>query len=145
MTEAVDASTARDSDHEIERRDTGIRILLTILFALIGSVVETVLWVIVLFALVWTLVTRQAPSPRVRAFANRIVAYYYRIGRYLTYNESRAPFPFSDFPDAFEESRWTPASESLGLSRSPGAEAEDREYGEYGDEENDATDSGDER
>ena len=138
MTEADYASDSGEGDHRIERRDTGIRILLTILFALVATVVETVLSVIVLFSLIWTLVTQQAPSPRLRALANRIIAYYYGIGRYLTYNESRVPFPFSDFPDAFEESHWSPASESLGLSRSPGEEAEDWDYA---DEEHDATDS----
>ncbi len=122
MTEAEYDRTEHESDGEIERRDTGIRILLTILFALIASVVETVLSVIVLFALIWTLVTRQAPSDRVRALANRIVAYYYRIARYLTYNESRVPFPFSDFPDSFEESGWSPAAEGQRLSRSRGHE-----------------------
>jgi hypothetical protein len=145
MTEAEYGNAARASGCEIDRKDTGIRILLTLLFALIAGLVESVLAVIIVFALVWALITKQPPGLRVRALANRIITYYYRIGRYLTYNESRAPFPFSDFPDAFEESRWTPASESLGLSRSPGAEAKDREYGEFGDEENDATDSGDER
>jgi hypothetical protein len=118
MTQAEHSSDAHESVGEIERRDTGIRILLTILFALIASVVETVLSVIVLFALIWTLVTRQAPSERVRALANRIVAYYYRIARYLTYNEANVPFPFSDFPESFEESEWSPASEGQRLSRS---------------------------
>ena len=146
-TEAEYASADRASD-EIERRDTGIRILLTILFALIATVVETVLSVIVLFALIWALVTRQAPSLRVRTLANRIIAYYYRIGRYLTYNESRVPFPFSDFPDALEEPQWRPACESQRLSQAPGEEAEEREYGdseEQGDEKHDAADSGDPR
>ena len=138
MTEADYASDAREGDDRIERRDTGVRILLTILFAVVASLVRGVLSVIVLFSLLWTLVTQQPPSPRVRALANRIIAYYYRILRYLTYNESRVPFPFSDFPDPFEESRWSPTSETLGLSRSPREEAEDWEDA---DEEHDATDS----
>ncbi len=118
MTEGDYDRTEYESNSEIERRDTGIRILLTILFALIASVVETILSVIVLFTLIWALVTRQAPSNRVRALANRIVTYYYRIGRYVTYNETQVPFPFSDFPESFEESGWNPEAEGQRLSRS---------------------------
>jgi hypothetical protein len=131
MTEADYGNAARASESEIDRKDTGIRILLTILFVLIGGVVESVLGLIVLFALLWALITKQPPGVGVRALANRIIAYYYRIGRYLTYNESLVPFPFSDFPEALEESRWTPdprEAESLGLARPAGDEEEpDRE------------------
>ena len=118
---AGDLRTGADEfvDDEVDRGDTGIRIALTLLFALVAAVLESVIGVIVVFELLWTLVTRQAPSPRVRELANRIITYYYRIGRYLTYNESRVPFPFNDFPPALEGDAWTPderESEALGLS-----------------------------
>ena len=83
---------------EIERKDTGLRILYSLLFWLIASVLETVLGLLVVFGLLYTLVTEQLPPDRVREFGNRIVAYFYRIGRYLTYNESALPFPFTEFP-----------------------------------------------
>ena len=127
MTEADYGNAARAGESQIDRKDTGIRILLTILFALIAQVLDTVLGLIILFALLWALITKQPPGVGVRALANRIVSYYYRIGRYLTYNESLVPFPFSDFPEALEESRWTPdprESESLGLVRPAGDEEE---------------------
>jgi len=107
-------------DQRIRRGDTGLRILLSLLFALIGGVLETVLWLIVIFQLIVALATQRPPSPRVREFANRILSYYYRLGRYLTYNESRVPFPFSDFPDAIEGDAWDPdetESQALGISR----------------------------
>lgn len=127
MTEPHRGNAARASESEIDRKDTGIRILLTILFVLIAGLVESVLGLIVLFALLWALITKQPPGVGVRALANRIIAYYYRIGRYLTYNESLVPFPFSEFPEVLEESRWTPEpreSESLGLARPAGDEEE---------------------
>ncbi len=105
-------------EHEVDRRDTGIRIALTLLFVLIAALIESVLSGIVVFELLWTLITKEAPSPRVRELANRIVGYYYRIGRYLTYNESRVPFPFTDFPRALEGDAWNPEdreSDALGL------------------------------
>ena len=63
---------------------------------------RTVLGLIVIFELLFTLITRRPPGMRVRELANRITTYYYRLLRYLTYNESRAPFPFSDFPEPLE-------------------------------------------
>jgi hypothetical protein len=88
--------------------------------------VESVVGLIIVFALLWALITQQPPSLRVRAFANRIITYYYRIGRYLTYNESLVPFPFSDFPEAIEKPRWGPESrESETLN--PHREADDGE------------------
>ena len=45
------------------------------------------------------------PSTRLQAFANRIVAYFYQMLRYLTHNDSVIPFPFSDFPAPLEASR----------------------------------------
>lgn len=105
-------------DDEIPRGETGLRILLTLLFVLIGSVVETVLGVVVVFQLIVALATRRPPSLRVRELANRIITYYYKLGRYVTYNESRLPFPFADFPDAIEGDAWNPdetASKALGI------------------------------
>lgn len=106
----MDAHTFADAENpaqeepapRIERRDTGVRILLTVLFALIWGLVESGLALIVVFALVWALITRQAPPPRLREFSNRLVSYAYRVWRYLTQNEARVPFPFSEFPQPLE-------------------------------------------
>ena len=116
---------------EIPRSETGLRILLTLLFVLIGSVLETVIGVIVVFQLIVSLVTRQPPSLRVREFANRIISYYYKLGRYVTYNESRVPFPFTDFPAAIEADAWNPReteSKALGIRlREPASFEEEQE------------------
>jgi len=93
--------------------------LLTILFAIVRGVVETVIGLIVIVELLWTLITKQPPSQHLREFANRIVGFEYRIGRYLTYNEGSVPFPFSDFPQEIEPSTWSPdlsEHDALGLS-----------------------------
>ncbi|UCE87157.1 MAG: DUF4389 domain-containing protein [Deltaproteobacteria bacterium] len=86
----------------IPRGDTGIRILLTLLFVLVWTVVESVLLIVVVFELGFALVTERAPGDRVRDFANRVVAYVYRIARYLTYNDEQAPFPFAEWPAEVE-------------------------------------------
>jgi hypothetical protein len=89
---------------EISRGETGIRILLSLLFALVWSVVEMVLLALVVFELAFALITERAPGDRIRGFANRVVSYAYRIFRYLTYNDEVAPFPFSDWPSEIEPS-----------------------------------------
>ncbi|MEE2703129.1 MAG: DUF4389 domain-containing protein [Myxococcota bacterium] len=86
----------------ISRGATGLRILYTVLFFVIAQVLETVFSVIVLFELVYTLILEREPSPIVRRFANRVLSYFYRIGRYLSYNDSEIPFPFRDFPEEVE-------------------------------------------
>ncbi len=88
---------------QIERKDTLIRILLSLLFVVIIIwIVETILGLIILFQLAYALITKQPPGERVRHFANRTLGYLYRILRYLTYNEIEPPFPFSDFPSEVE-------------------------------------------
>ncbi|MFQ5699108.1 MAG: DUF4389 domain-containing protein [Myxococcota bacterium] len=113
--------TYADRGHdEIERRDTAARALLTILFWIVHSVVDSVIGLVVIFSLVWTAITRRPPSERLRVLANRIITYDYRIGRYLTYNDSPVPFPFSDFPAPIEEGRWSPdlrETDVLGFGR----------------------------
>ena len=118
MTETEHVGAASLGEGEIDRKETGIRILLTVLFALVASVIETVLSLVVVFGLLWALLTKRPPGPPLLAFANRIVTYRYRIGRYLTYNESLVPFPFSEFPESLEEEAWDSEereSESLGI------------------------------
>ena len=124
-----DEETLRpEEDDFIPRRETGLRILLTILFLLVAGVIETVLLVIILFELGAALFTQSPPSSRVRDFANRIVSYYYKLGRYMTYNDSRIPFPFADFPDAVEPDGWLAdetAAKVLGIPESNSENYED--------------------
>ena len=87
-----------DIQEEMDRGETGIRILYTLLFWVITQVIGTVLGLLVLFELIFVLITQRPPPERVREFANRAVSYFYRIGRYVTYNEAKLPFPFAEFP-----------------------------------------------
>jgi hypothetical protein len=99
---SVEEVDMQDDEAQIERQETGIRILLSLLFLLIAEIVRIALGVTVFFALAWTLVTKRPPSERVRDFANCTLSYQYRLYRYLTYTDSARPFPFSDFPPAVE-------------------------------------------
>ena len=98
-------------DREIPRSETGVRFLIYVLFVIVARVVESVLFVVIAFELVWTLITKTPPGRGVRQFANRVLSYIYRLGRYLTYNDPTAPFPFDDFPPEVE-----PIGEPVGES-----------------------------
>ena len=82
----------------VDRAETGIRILKSLLFFIAARVVETVLAVVIVFELLWTLITRREPDRAVRQFASRVLAYLVEIVRYLSYNDDQAPFPFREFP-----------------------------------------------
>jgi Domain of unknown function (DUF4389) len=87
----------------IDRKETAIRILFTVLFiVIVERIIEAVLVLVILFELVYTLITKHPPGARVRSFANRTLSYAYHIMRYLTYNEPEVPFPFADFPPEVE-------------------------------------------
>ena len=86
----------------IERTDTALRMAYSLLFAVIISVLETVVGAIVIFQLLFTLVTKREPSKRVSDLGNRISTYFYRMLRYLTHNSDELPFPFNDFPKPIE-------------------------------------------
>ncbi len=95
----TDSTAQADEATLIPRGATGKRILFTILFVLILRVVQSVLAVLILFELAFSLITKRAPSNRVVRFAHRVVQYRYQIGQYLTYNKAQPPFPFDDFPN----------------------------------------------
>ncbi len=89
---------------EIERKDTGIRVVLSLLYWVIMEVVKMVLAVLVIYQLIYTLITKKPASEGVRTFANRALSYQYRLLRYLTYNEPYRPFPLAEFPPEVEPS-----------------------------------------
>ena len=80
------------------RGDTGLCILFTLLFFIVARLVEGMLAVLILFELATVLITQREPSEALRRFANHAISYLVRIGRYITYNDDRAPFPFDEFP-----------------------------------------------
>jgi hypothetical protein len=88
---------------EIERSETGIRVLYTLLFLLVIHAVEVVLGVVILFGLIFALITRSEPPREVRDFAERVIRYAVQVVSYLTYNRDTPPFPFDSLPPAREE------------------------------------------
>jgi hypothetical protein len=89
-----------DPDHEqveLDRGETGVRILYAIVFSVAANIALSVLTVVILFQLGFALITQREPGPEIRRFANQTISYLVRIGRYLSYNDATPPFPFREF------------------------------------------------
>lgn len=87
-----------DGRVELDRGETGVRILYAIVFYVIANITQGVLTVIILFQLGFALITQREPGPEIRRFANQTISYLVRIGRFLSYNDATPPFPFREFP-----------------------------------------------
>lgn len=98
MTSHGPATEPQDAEERVARGETGIRILLALLFFLIARVAQTVLVAVIAFELLYTLVTERRPGSAVRQFANRTISYLVTVARYLTYHDDDLPFPFREFP-----------------------------------------------
>ena len=97
---------------ELDRGAIALRAVFSLLVALILSVLNSLLGILVIFQLAYSFVTRRVPSARVRELGNDVTAYYYQVLRYLTHNDSRIPFPFSDLPAPLEAGRPAYATDS---------------------------------
>ena len=83
------------------RGQIAIRLLFTILFLPIYGICNAVVVLTTLFQFAMLFITQQHSQP-LRAFANRVVSYAYRIWRYVSLNSSGKPFPFAEFPEEVE-------------------------------------------
>ena len=85
----------------VTRGQIAVRLLITLLFLPINGIVNATIVLTTLFQYVYLLITLQHSEP-VRAFANKVIGYGYRVWRYLSLNENRRPFPFTEFPGEME-------------------------------------------
>ena len=80
-----------------------MRILASLFFGIVvWSILETIVFVLVIFQIIFALIA-QKPNFWLIGFANRTIAYFYRVLRYLTFNVDQLPFPFSRFPEETEK------------------------------------------
>ncbi|MFZ7127192.1 MAG: DUF4389 domain-containing protein [Desulfobacterales bacterium] len=83
------------------RKRIAFRLLYTVFFLIAFEIIKTIVQVCVLFQFVYLFITKTHSEP-VRKFSNKASVYAYRLLRYVTLNENRRPFPFSDFPAELE-------------------------------------------
>ena len=89
------------SESGIPRRKIAMRIIFTLLFLVILSLIHFLIQMIALVQYVILLITRSYSEP-LRSFSNRAAVYVYRLIRYITLNENVRPFPFTEFPGELE-------------------------------------------
>ncbi len=82
---------------ETSRRDTWIRALYVILFALIYSLTEIVIIAVVLVQFGFVLISGER-NQKLLDFGAGLSKFIYQILRYATFHSEDKPFPFSDWP-----------------------------------------------
>ncbi len=95
-----------DFKENIKDQSTWMRGLYILLFAVIYSVTEIVIGLVVIIQFLFVLITRQANEKLLELGAS-LSTYIYQILSYVTFNSDERPFPFSDFPENMPAS--TPA------------------------------------
>ena len=100
MEEHTDTEIDRDAPWS---KETWIRLLYVILFALIYSLAELVVAAVVLLQFGFKLVTGQA-NARLSKFSGTLNQFIYQILQYATFRSDHIPFPFGDWPDGSDPS-----------------------------------------
>ncbi len=89
------------SQDGISRGKIGIRLIFTLLFLVILSLMHFLIQMIALIQYVVLLITRSYSEP-LRSLSNKAAVYVYKLVRYITLNENTRPFPFTEFPREME-------------------------------------------
>jgi D-alanyl-lipoteichoic acid acyltransferase DltB (MBOAT superfamily) len=85
----------------LSRKQVAIRLLYTILYLVILTILKFIIQLITLFQFIYLLIALRYSKPA-RKFSNRVIAYAYQVMRYLTLNANERPFPFMEFPGELE-------------------------------------------
>lgn len=86
--------------HQVDARPSGsmwLRFLYMVLFAVIFSLIETIVFLTAFTALIFMLFSRSVPLVLVN-FGRSLAQYAEQIIRFLTFNTETYPFPFSSWP-----------------------------------------------
>ncbi len=74
-----------------------LRGLYMLLFGLLYSVAEVVLWTVVLVQFIYRIFNDET-QPRLLELGASVAQYIYQVLRFLSFNTEVMPFPFSDWP-----------------------------------------------
>lgn len=80
----------------LKKTSTWKRIIFMLIFAVIVSVVRTLLWAVILLQIITALLTGSS-NTHILVFGRSLSAYLYHITLYLTFNTELLPFPFSSW------------------------------------------------
>lgn len=91
------AEPSRQTSPDKTTDNVWVRFLYMVLFAIIFSVVETIVYLTAIAALIFLVFSRSVPSVVVD-FGRSLAKYAGQIIRYLTFDTETHPFPFSSWP-----------------------------------------------
>ncbi len=92
----------------LSAKQTWLRGVFILIFAVIYSVTEIVMWFVVLFQFIATLFSGNT-NDRLLTFGAQLSTFIYQILQYVTYNSDERPFPFAPWPDVKSAAGETPA------------------------------------
>lgn len=87
----------------VNRTQIAVRLLYTLLFLAVFCILKAIILLTALFQFIHLFITLK-PNEPVRTFANKVIAYAYKVWRYVTLNDNRRPFPFAELPPELEPS-----------------------------------------
>jgi len=106
------------SDEQVKKnvRNSGVwlRLAYMLLFAVLYSVAEVVLTVVVIFQFLSVLITGKK-NDKVLALGAQLSTYAYQVFSFLTFNSETQPFPFGDWPSgkSLSETAEKPAAKAV--------------------------------
>jgi hypothetical protein len=88
---------SNDIKDNLKQQSTWLRGLYMLLFALIYSIAEIVLFAVVVFQFLLKLFTADT-NPRLLKLGQSIATYIYQVIQFLTFNSDYQPYPFGAWP-----------------------------------------------
>ena len=82
----------------LKNKSMWLRVLFMVLFAIFYGIAISIFWAVVVFQVLYGLITGTA-NGRVVDFSRNLTAYLYDILRYLTMQFEEKPFPFNEWPN----------------------------------------------
>jgi hypothetical protein len=81
----------------LKNTKTWLRVVFMVLFALFYGVAISVYWAIVIFQVIYSLITSNI-NERVLQFSSSLTQYLYSVLNYMTFQTEETPFPFNEWP-----------------------------------------------
>jgi len=94
MSEEETTSELKDN---VKDTNVWLRLLFMLLFAIIYSVAEVVLAIVVFFQFLCVLFSGNK-NEKALLLGSQLSSFVYQVFQYLTYNSEEKPFPFADWP-----------------------------------------------
>ena len=130
-----------ETKKRLTSRDIWMRALFMVFFAIVYSISELIVTLLVIFQFLTILFTGHANGPLLR-FSNNLSTYIYQILQFVTFNTETQPFPFSEWPDEeLGANRWLEDEESAADETTPDAPEADASADSDDDTESPAADS----